>query len=68
PVIVTGQGALLPPLADIAELSKKIAFAVAKLAIEQGFADNITDQQLTDAIEDNFWLPEYRDYKRVSAL
>ncbi|MFW5450044.1 MAG: NAD-dependent malic enzyme, partial [Methylophagaceae bacterium] len=47
PVIVTGQGALLPPLADIAELSKKIAFAVAKLAIEQGFADNITDQQLT---------------------
>ena len=65
PVIVTGEGALLPPLADIADLSKKIAFSVAKLAQKQGFADKMTDQQLTDAIESNFWLPNYRQYKRI---
>ncbi len=60
PVIKTGQGALLPPLAEISELSKKIAFAIAKLAQEQGHAPKISDRQLNNAIEDNFWLPEYR--------
>lgn len=63
PVVSTGEGALLPPLVGIAELSKNIAFAVAKIAQQQGFADKLTDQQLTDAIKQNFWLPEYRQYK-----
>lgn len=66
PLATTGEGSLLPPLTEITELSKKIAFAVAKLAQQQGFADETTDQQLMDAIEQNFWLPEYREYKRVS--
>jgi len=67
PVVSTGEGALLPPLVEIAALSKRIAFEVAKIAMEQGFAETLTDQQLTDAIEQNFWVPEYRDYKRVKA-
>jgi malate dehydrogenase (oxaloacetate-decarboxylating) len=67
PLATTGEGSLLPPLTEIAELSKKIAFAVAKLAQQQGFADQMTDHELSDAIENNFWLPEYREYKRVSA-
>ncbi|MFW5447110.1 MAG: NAD-dependent malic enzyme [Methylophagaceae bacterium] len=66
PVVIAGKGALLPPLVDIAELSKKIAFAVGKLAQQQGFADTMTDQQLLDAIEKNFWEPKYREYKRAS--
>lgn len=67
PLATTGEGSLLPPLTEIAELSKKIAFEVAKLAQQQGFADQMTDHELSDAIENNFWLPEYREYKRVSA-
>ncbi|MBL1321747.1 MAG: NAD-dependent malic enzyme [Methylophaga sp.] len=67
PVVSTGEGALLPPLVDIAKLSKKIAFAVAKIAQQQGFAEKMTDQQLTDSIEKNFWIPEYREYKRVDS-
>ena len=59
PVIKTGQGALLPPLSEINELSKKIAFAVAKLAQQQGFSVKMSDHELSDAIEQNFWLPEY---------
>ena len=66
PVVISGEGALLPPLTDITELSKKIAFAVAKLAQQQGFADEMTDEELSNAIEDNFWLPEYKDYKHVN--
>lgn len=67
PLATTGEGSLLPPLIEIAELSKKIAFEVAKLAQQQGFADQMTDHELSDAIENNFWLPEYREYKRVRA-
>ena len=61
-----GSTHLLPPLTEIADLSKKIAFAVGKLAMEQGFALELTDEQLLQKIEKNFWKPAYRDYKRIS--
>jgi malate dehydrogenase (oxaloacetate-decarboxylating) len=66
PLANTGNGSLLPAITDIAELSKKMAFDVAKVAIEQGHALNISDQQLKAAIDANFWRPKYRDYRRVT--
>jgi malate dehydrogenase (oxaloacetate-decarboxylating) len=66
PLINNSEGALLPPLRDIAKLSKKIAFDVAKVAMAQGLALDISDELLLERIEKNFWLPEYRPYKRVS--
>jgi len=66
PLANTGQGELLPPLTSIAQLSKKIAFAVAKVAYEQGLALEIDDEMLAAKIERNFWHPEYRQYKRIS--
>ena len=66
PLANTGEGSLLPPLTDIVALSKKIAFAVAKVAQQQGLALEIPDERLHARIEDNFWLPQYRDYKRIS--
>lgn len=63
---INGQGALLPPLEAIHSVSKKIAFAVAKKAIEQGVALEITDEALEEAIENHFWQPVYRRYKRTS--
>ncbi|MFY8349478.1 NAD-dependent malic enzyme [Pseudoalteromonas sp. SSM20] len=62
----TGEGSLLPPLTQVEALSKKIAFNVAKKAIEQNVALEISDEKLASLIEKNYWLPEYRDYKRVS--
>ncbi|WP_105171364.1 NAD-dependent malic enzyme [Pseudoalteromonas sp. T1lg24] len=62
----TGEGSLLPPLTKVESLSKKIAFNIAKKAIEQGVALEISDEKLASLIEKNYWLPEYRDYKRVS--
>lgn len=59
-------GALLPPLTDLPEISKKIAFAVGKKAIEQGFALEISDRELERSIENKFWHPEYRPYRRAS--
>ncbi|NCP63702.1 MAG: NAD-dependent malic enzyme [Paraglaciecola sp.] len=66
PLIKNSEGALLPPLRDVAKLSKKIAFDVAKIAMAQGLALDISDELLLERIEKNFWLPEYRPYKRVS--
>lgn len=66
PLANTGEGELLPSLTALAELSKRIAFAVGKVAQQQGLALEISDNQLQDNIEGNFWRPEYRQYKRVS--
>lgn len=66
PLAINGHGALLPPLEEIHLVSKKIAFAVAKKAIEQGVALEITDEALHVAIEQSFWQPVYRRYKRTA--
>lgn len=59
--------AVLPPLKLLPELSKKIAFAVARVAQEQGHARETTEKELRQAIEKNFWLPQYREYRRTAA-
>ncbi len=57
---------LLPPLTSIAQLSRDIAFAIAKVAFKQGLALELTDDELLAKIEHNFWKPEYRQYRRTS--
>ncbi|WP_136798595.1 MULTISPECIES: NAD-dependent malic enzyme [Desulfosediminicola] len=58
--------ALLPPLTDIREVSVKIARAVAKQAMADGVANVITDEALDEQLCENFWGPEYRNYRRTS--
>jgi malate dehydrogenase (oxaloacetate-decarboxylating) len=59
--------ALLPPITDIARISREIAFAIGKVAQEQGHALSISDEQLRKNIDRHFWIPEYRPYKRCSS-
>lgn len=66
PLANSGEGDLLPCLSEVAELSKKIAFAVGKVAQDQGLCLEIPDDVFKQSIEKNFWTPEYRPYKRVS--
>lgn len=66
PLANTGKGDLLPPLTSIAQLSKTIAFNIAKVAYSQGLALEISDEMLKAKIERNFWLPQYRQYRRIS--
>lgn len=58
--------ALLPPLMEIRGVSLKIAKAVAKQAMTDGVANIITDVALDEKLESNFWIPEYRQYRRTS--
>nr|WP_298522874.1 NAD-dependent malic enzyme [uncultured Halomonas sp.] len=64
PIVVKGEGALLPSLGDIREVSMLIAFDVAKQAQEEGIALRSSDEALREIIKRNFWYPRYRDYRR----
>lgn len=66
PLANTGKGELLPPLTEIAQLSKKIAFNIAKVAYKQGLALELSDEMLLAKIERNFWTADYREYRRIS--
>ncbi|QJR00302.1 NAD-dependent malic enzyme [Halomonas sp. PGE1] len=66
PIVKEGEGALLPPLSKIRELSKAIAFDVAAQAQGEGVALRTDGIKLRAAIERNCWTPEYRLYRRRS--
>lgn len=64
PMVQQGEGSLLPALGDIREISKAIAFDVAKQAQAEGVALRSSDEALREAIEYHFWYPRYRRYRR----
>ena len=66
PLLKDPNADLLPDLNEIQQVSKFIAFKVAKAAMDAGVAAVMSDEALREAIEANFWKPEYRDYKRVT--
>lgn len=66
PLAKEGEGALLPEVDDIQEVSRYIALKVAKVAQLESVAVLTSDEALLDAIEANFWNPEYRRYRRTS--
>ena len=66
PLANHGEGLVLPELKDIHKVSRAIAFAVGKMAQQQGVATNTSADALQEAIDENFWLPEYRSYRRTS--
>ncbi|WKE66853.1 NAD-dependent malic enzyme [Gallaecimonas kandeliae] len=66
PLANDGTGPVLPPLGEIREVSKYIALAVAKQAQLDDVALDTSDEALIAAIDKNFWLPRYRNYRRTS--
>ena len=66
PLASEGEGGLLPKLSEIREVSRLIAFAVAKQAMKDGVATPLPDDALLRRIDRNFWQPEYRMYRRTS--
>ncbi len=60
------SSSILPPLTSLAQLSRKIAFAVGKMAQSQGHAREASDEELREAIERNYWTPAYREYRRIA--
>ena len=64
PLVCHGAGGLLPEISAICEVTRHIAFAVGKAAQQSGVANEMDDDALRQSITAEFWLPEYRPYKR----
>lgn len=60
------SSAVLPPLTELGQISRKIAYKVARKALEQGLARDMTDEELLAVIERIFWTPGYREYRRIA--
>lgn len=67
PLLKDKNGAVLPPLEEITQVSKHIAFAVAKKAMKQKVAPMRTDERVAEKLEMQFWKPVYREYKRSAS-
>lgn len=63
PAVKTGQGALLPPLSSIREVSKHIAKAVILQAVHEGLADKMSAEQAERAINATMWSPQYESFE-----
>ncbi|HET7313285.1 NAD-dependent malic enzyme [Salinisphaera sp.] len=66
PLADSDTGALLPALADVRDLSRAIAFAVAKQAQKDGVALSSSDETIEQSVDRNFWFPRYRRYRRAA--
>ncbi|MBK0033737.1 NAD-dependent malic enzyme [Erwinia sp. S43] len=66
PLANEGSGPVLPEVKDIQGVSKVIAMAVGKAAQLAGVAVVTSEDVLSKAIAANFWLPQYRNYRRTS--
>ncbi|NDL61755.1 NAD-dependent malic enzyme [Acerihabitans arboris] len=66
PLAATGQGSLLPAIADIQYVSRAIAAGVAVAAQRDGVASPMSEDALRQALEAEFWQAGYRPYKHSS--
>ncbi|MBS3804472.1 MAG: NAD-dependent malic enzyme [Oleiphilaceae bacterium] len=66
PIVQQTGERLLPDLTGIQEISRIIAFDVARQAQEDGVALRSEDDTIRQSIERNFWRPRYRRYLRRS--
>ncbi|WP_027695127.1 NAD-dependent malic enzyme [Vibrio litoralis] len=65
--MANGSNRLLPPLQDIQEVSKHIALAVAKKAIEQKVAAPRSEARLSSKLDELFWQAKYAEYRRIAS-
>ena len=60
---LVSQGQLFPNIVDVREVSRSVAVAVARTAIEEDLADDVDD--LEAAIDAEMWTPQYLPYRQV---
>jgi len=66
PLVANGTGGLLPRLSDSRHVSMHIATAMAKQAMVDGVAKQLSDESLAESIEKIYWDPIYRPYERIA--
>lgn len=59
PAIQDPSGSLFPNPTNVREIAKKIAFSVAKQAIQDKVAPSLSDGEIQEAIHATYWEPAY---------
>ncbi len=60
---LTGKGTgLLPAIADMREVSIKLAIALGKQARDEGLTAPLTDAEIEQLVKDKMWDPTYKQY------
>jgi malate dehydrogenase (oxaloacetate-decarboxylating) len=57
------ESQLLPPIENMRDIAIHIATKVALQAQQDGVAPEMSEQKVSDQIQKEFWIPEYRNYK-----
>jgi malate dehydrogenase (oxaloacetate-decarboxylating) len=65
PALKDPAASLLPPLDQVREIGRKIAFAVGTEAQAQGVADTTSPEDLQERIDHRLWAPIYPSIKRA---
>jgi malate dehydrogenase (oxaloacetate-decarboxylating) len=60
---LVARGQIYPNIANVRDVSRAVAVAVANTAIEEGVADHVED--LETMIDDEMWTAEYLPYRQV---
>jgi malate dehydrogenase (oxaloacetate-decarboxylating) len=55
------DGGLLPSVTESRRVSRRVASAVARTAVEQGLAASMTDDEIATKIDEVSWYPVYRE-------
>ena len=60
---LTGKGTgLLPAIADMRNVSIRLAIALAKQARDEGLTADLTDAQIEQLVNDKMWAPTYKEF------
>jgi malate dehydrogenase (oxaloacetate-decarboxylating) len=54
-------GGILPPISESRHVDRHVAFAVARVAVDQCLAATMTDDEIAAQISRASWSPVYRD-------
>jgi malate dehydrogenase (oxaloacetate-decarboxylating) len=57
------ESPLLPPIENMRDVAIHIAIKVALQAQQDGVAPEMSEQKVSNQIQKQFWIPEYRNYK-----
>jgi len=63
PALKTEGAPLFPPPEQVREIAKKLAFVIAKQAMKEDVASQMSDDALHKAIDETFWIPRYASIK-----
>jgi malate dehydrogenase (oxaloacetate-decarboxylating) len=57
------ESPLLPPIENMRDVATHIAIKVALQAQQDGVAPEMSEQKVSNQVQKQFWIPEYRNYK-----